>query len=83
MNISEASVCCMIGRGPATLGVFGRVIVFGLSLLFGWLALDSRVRVRPRFSHGKAPGMVLSKAERVILFVVALVMLLMAAGVIR
>jgi len=84
MNVPlEFFFAFIIGRGLGTPGPFVRVGAFLLSLLLGWMASDSRVQVRPRFSHGKGPSMSLNKAERIIFFVAAVIFLLLALGVMQ
>lgn len=70
-------------HGPAHLDLFGRVIVFVLSILFGALAFGRDTRVRGAFSYGKGPSVPINKAGRVILFLVSIVLFLMALNVLR
>jgi hypothetical protein len=70
-------------HGPATLDLFGRIIVFALSILFGFLAFAPNTRVRGAFSYGKGPGVPINTAGRVILFLIALVLFLLALGVLQ
>lgn len=84
MNISGAYTCnLIIGHGPAALGLFGRVTMLVLSVLFGWLALARDTRLGAPFSHGKGPRVPIGSAGRVITFLIAIVLLLIAAGVLK
>lgn len=70
-------------HGPATLDLFGRIIVFALSILLGFSAFARDTKVRGAFSHGKGPGIPINKAGRVILFLAAVVFLLLGLGVLK
>lgn len=67
-----------IGRGPATLNVFGRVVVLILGIVFVAGAFSPDVRLRGAFMHGKGPSVPIGSAGRVILFLVSLVMFYLA-----
>jgi hypothetical protein len=73
----------MIGHGPATLSVFGRIVIFILGVLFAVGAFHRDTQLRAAFSFGKGPGVQIGSAGRVILFLIALVLLLRAAGVLK
>jgi len=84
MNVSQAFLSILIiGHGPATLDWFGRVIVFALSIMFALAAFRRDTRVRGAFSYGKGPSVPINNAGHVILFLISIVLLLMAFGVLR
>ena len=68
-------MCLLIGRGPDhSLASSIFLMVFGV--LFGWAAFNPGTRVRGAFMYGKGPSVPVSRAERVILVLVALVMII-------
>ncbi len=84
MNISDAYTCSLIiGHGPATVGLFGRVIILILSALFGWFALARDTQLGAAFSHGKGPRVPIGSAGRVITALIAIVLFLIGLGVIK
>ena len=84
MNISDAfRVGLVIGHGPSTRGLISRVIMFALGILFAALAVAPGTRLRGAFMHGKGPSLPIGSAGRLILGLVALVMFLLALGIIR
>lgn len=70
-------------RGPDHLDLFGRIVVFALSILFGWLAFARDTQLGAAFSHGKGPRVPIGSAGRVITFLIAVVLFLLAVGVIK
>ena len=84
MNIFAAfRVALLIGHGPSTLDLFGRVIFFALGVALSTAAFQRGTRIRAAFSFGKGPSVPIGSAGRLILGLVALVMFLLAFGIVH
>lgn len=65
----------VIGNGPSTPSMFGRVIMLVLGMFIAIAACSPNARLRGAFMHGKGPSVPIGSAGRVILFFIALVLI--------
>ena len=82
MNIVAAFSCVLIiGRGPDALGLFGRIFMLALSILAGFAAFAPGTQVGGR--HGRGPSVPINTTGRVIVFLIAIVLFLVALGILK
>jgi hypothetical protein len=70
-------------HGPEHLDVFGRIIVFALGIVFGIMSFARGTNAESVLKDGLRTKKPLNKPKRVILFLIALVLLLLALGVLK